>query len=150
MKKSAFKHIVFTYTRKIGESFNTMLNAIGKKYDLTSMQVRILMELYHHGSHTIGQLAERLYVAGANLSTMCKKLEKIGLVERNRDHDDERIVRIDLSEQGKLITREIDQYLDEKISTAMENVSQEDLSEIAEGVIRLERLLQKSIHEEKE
>jgi MarR family transcriptional regulator, organic hydroperoxide resistance regulator len=143
MKVPEFKNIVWDYTRKIDENMNITLNSMGNKYGLTTMQLRILMELFQKGSKTIGSLAEDICIAGANISTMCKKLEKLGFVERNRAKEDERIVRIKLTEIGRQTILEIDNYFNEKISQNMADEAEETFETIISGMGKLYSLLQK-------
>ena len=49
---------------------------------------------------SIGELAEALGVTGSSVTTACKRLEKAGLVTRERQSDDERMVRVMLTEEG--------------------------------------------------
>src|SRR5690554_7002728 len=98
MNISEFKKVIWEYTRKINENTNKSFNPIFEEHGLTMLQARVLMELYYYGSNSIGNLAESIYVAGANISTICKRLEKEGLVERTRNQEDERIVMVVLTE----------------------------------------------------
>jgi len=100
MNISEFKKVIWEYTRKINENTNKSFNPIFEEHGLTMLQARVLMELYYYGSNSIGNLAESTYVAGANISTICKRLEKEGLVERTRNQEDERIVMVVLTEMG--------------------------------------------------
>src|ERR1700727_1386018 len=49
------------------------------------------------------ELIEMLQLDGPTLSPMLKRLEAAGLVTRTRDPDDERQLRIDLTEQGRAL-----------------------------------------------
>lgn len=72
MNISEFKKVIWEYTRKINENTNRFFNPIFEEYGLTMLQARVLMELYYNGSSSIGNLAESIYAAGANISTICK------------------------------------------------------------------------------
>jgi DNA-binding MarR family transcriptional regulator len=143
MEMPEFKNIVWDYTRKINENMNTALSLMGNKYGLTTMQLRILMELFRKEPQTIGSLAEDICIAGTNISTMCKKLEKQGFVERNRAAEDERIVRIKLTEMGRQTMLKIDIYFNEKISQNMADEAEETFETIISGMEKLNSLLRK-------
>lgn len=142
-----FKQILFDFTRQIGENTNAYFNAVGTRYQLTMIQIRILMELYHNGSHTMGSLAESVHMADANISAMCKKMEKRGIVIRRRDADDERIVRIELSDSGNLIMKEINRSIDLSIARALATESEESQETIVQGLIKFNHLLEKIVKE---
>lgn len=115
MNISEFKYLLWDNTRKIHERMNTMLNVWGARHGLSALQLRILMEIYQHGSLTVGSLANNILIAGANISPMCKKLEGLGFLRRIRDRLDERVVRIELTEKGQLVIKEIDDFFDQRI-----------------------------------
>ncbi len=143
MNVSDFKNIMWDYTRKISESMNNAFCPVCVQYELTMLQVRILVELYRYGSHTVGSLADSTSIAGANVSAMCKKLEGRGLLERLRNHDDERVVKIALTQMGRGIVLEIDTSLNEKFLQQMEGESEETFDDIILGLEKLDTLLQR-------
>lgn len=68
--------------------------------EMTPEQHWLLRLLRRRGPLSIGELAELLGVTGSSVTTACKRLEKAGLVRRERQSDDERMVRVLLTEQG--------------------------------------------------
>ncbi len=68
--------------------------------EMTPEQYWLLRILRRRGALSIGELAEALDVTGSSATTACKRLEKAGLVTRERQSDDERMVRVMLTEQG--------------------------------------------------
>jgi MarR family transcriptional regulator, organic hydroperoxide resistance regulator len=143
MDVTDFKNILWNNTRKINEKTNGLINTLCEHHGITTLQGRILIEIHHHGSHTIGSLASRLNIAGTNASTMCKKLESQGFLERVRDEADERVVKVALSEKGISVVEEINQELIEKISNAIQGESDQNLNEIINGLNKLIEMLEK-------
>ena len=68
--------------------------------EMTPEQYWLLRLLRRHGALSIGELAEVLGVTGSSVTTACKRLEKVGLVTRERQVDDERMVRVALTDEG--------------------------------------------------
>jgi DNA-binding MarR family transcriptional regulator len=68
--------------------------------EMTPEQYWLLRLLRRRGALSIGELAEALGVTGSSVTTACKRLEKVGLVTRERQVDDERMVRVALTDQG--------------------------------------------------
>ena len=68
--------------------------------EMTPEQYWLLRLLRRRGALSIGELAEALGVTGSSVTTACKRLEKAGLVTRERQVDDERMVRVALTDQG--------------------------------------------------
>ena len=68
--------------------------------EITPEQYWLLRLLGRDGALSISELAEALGVTGSSVTTACKRLEKAGLVTRERQQDDERMVRVMLTSQG--------------------------------------------------
>jgi len=138
-----FKNILWDYTRKISDNTNTVITSLCEHHGLTILQIRILVEIEKHGAHTIGSLASRLNIAGTNISTMCKKLGNSGFLDRVRDSEDERVVKVVLSDKGNQVVEEINQELIDKIAAAMKGETDESLMDIINGLKKLNELLEK-------
>src|SRR5512134_1064887 len=65
-------------------------NTIG---DLTWSQFAVLEALYHLGHMTQGEISAKVLKSGSNMTTVIDNLERDGLVRRERDADDRRVVR---------------------------------------------------------
>lgn len=143
MDLAGFKKIIWDYTRQINENANNVLSPVCEQYSLTILQLRILMELYRYGPHTVGSLAEGIHVAGTNISAMCKKLERMKLLKRVRDRNDERVVKVVLTVKGNETVSDINSYLDEIILQSIGNEAEDTLDDIINGMQKLNNLLQK-------
>src|SRR6266851_10424204 len=77
----------------------------GKAYVITPPQWGILSFIAHEQEQTIGALAQRLGVDAPAVTNIVQRLEQSGLVERVRDREDQRIVKVSLSEEGQGIMR---------------------------------------------
>lgn len=143
MNVPEFKNIVWDCSRKINENTSRIFSPVCEQYGLTMLQVGILSELSSDGSQTIGSLAEGIYVAGTNISAMCKKLDNMGLLKRTRNQSDERVVNVTLTEKGSIIVSEIEKIFDERITQIMDDGLAEDLDDIIKGMKKLDNLLEK-------
>lgn len=79
--------------------YRTLLGPLG----LTYPQYLAMMALWETTPQTVGALGKRLSLDSGTLTPLFKRLEKLGLVERRRDPDDERRVLIDLTEKGQAL-----------------------------------------------
>ncbi len=71
-----------------------------RRGEMTPEQYWLLRLLRRRGTLNISEMAEALGVSGSSITTASKRLEKVGLVTRQRQIDDERIVLVMLTEQG--------------------------------------------------
>ena len=142
MEVIEFKNVVWDMTRRISECMDGMFRPISEQYGLTHMQMRILMELWSaEDSPTIGQLGRTLGMTSGNMSSMCKRLEQEGFLLRVRDLQDERMVKIALSEKGKDTVRAIDRLVEEKYASCLERLGRERMEQVAENLREIDALL---------
>ena len=86
---SASNHIIRAYRGPLAE--------IG----LTYPQYLAMLVLWQHGEQSVKGLSDRLLLDSSTLTPLLKRLEGAGLVNRQRDQGDERVVRVFLTPQGK-------------------------------------------------
>ena len=70
---------------------------------LTYPQYLALLVLWERDGLAVNELGERLFLDSGTLTPLLKRLEASGLVERQRDPQDERRVRIRLTPQGRAL-----------------------------------------------
>ncbi len=71
-----------------------------KPWNLTYPQYLALVVLAT-GEHTVSELGDALSLDSGTLSPLLRRLEARGLVARRRDGDDERVVRVSLTDAGR-------------------------------------------------
>lgn len=85
-----------TASRAFGGFYRQALKDLG----LTYSQYLVMLVLWEHGPQPVKGIGERLQLDSGTLSPLLKRLEKAGLVRRERSHEDERSVLIDLTDEG--------------------------------------------------
>jgi MarR family 2-MHQ and catechol resistance regulon transcriptional repressor len=68
---------------------------------LTPRQFGVLESLYHLGPMRQGEISAKLLKSGGNITLVVDNLEKRGLVQRERDENDRRVVVVSLTEAGQ-------------------------------------------------
>jgi len=95
---------------RFARAFSTVDSRISqtfKAHDLTSGQFGVLETLYHLGPMHQGALGEKLLQSKGNISTIITNLAERDLVERRRDPEDRRYVKIHLTEDGRQLIGDI-------------------------------------------
>ncbi|MEQ6434712.1 MarR family transcriptional regulator [Comamonas sp. w2-DMI] len=82
--------------------YKPLLEAIG----LTYPQYLVMLVLWEGDRLTVSELGERLTLDSGTLTPLLKRLEAAGLLARLRDAEDERRVRIVLTEAGRALRAE--------------------------------------------
>jgi DNA-binding MarR family transcriptional regulator len=73
---------------------------VARQRDLTIQQFLILRLLDRHGPLPMGELARRVGVTPGSMTTACKRLERMGLVERRRGDGDGRVVVVTVTAEA--------------------------------------------------
>ncbi|TMV57747.1 MarR family transcriptional regulator [Thioclava sp. BHET1] len=84
-------------------AFNRVYKPLLDELGLTYPQYLAMIALWAEDGLTVSQLGERLFLESNTLTPMLKRLESLGYVHRKRDSEDERVVRISLSESGRAL-----------------------------------------------
>ena len=95
----------------------TERNTLG---DITPSQFAVLESLYHLGSMTQGEVSTKVLKSGSNMTTVIDNLERDGLVRRERDAKDRRVIHIHLTEAG---TSKLDAVLPGHIAALVDEFS---------------------------
>jgi DNA-binding MarR family transcriptional regulator len=88
-----------TAARNIVSIYRPVLEPLG----LTHPQYLVMLALWERSPRTLGALAAELAMEPATLSPLVKRLETQGRVGRTRRTDDERVLDIALTDEGRAL-----------------------------------------------
>ncbi len=133
---------------------NDLLESIIPKYHKTSMlrfssinitpsQAEILFLLEERGQLMVSEIAGQLDMVNSNVSNICSRLKRAGYIERRRQKEDQRIVKIGLTDQAlpKLEKLKVENALFYQKMNQL--ISEEDIADICTGLEKLDCLMEK-------
>jgi len=92
-----------------------IVRALGKAlqpFDLKIAQLDLLMNLYRHPGASQHDVARKLLVGRSNVTMLMPQLEKQGLIRREGDPKDKRVLRLYLTPQGEeLLLKALKAYM---------------------------------------
>ncbi|MBO6039862.1 MAG: MarR family transcriptional regulator [Oscillospiraceae bacterium] len=88
---------LYACSREIIRQYKPFLDEL----DLTYTQYITMLVLWEHGSLTVKELGQFLFLDSGTLTPLLKKMEAKGLISRRRDREDERSLIVSLSEEGE-------------------------------------------------
>ena len=88
-----------TAARNVVSLYRPVLEPLG----LTHPQYLVLLALWENSPRSLGELADELAMEPATLSPLVKRLEAQGRVSRGRRTDDERVLEIALTPEGRAL-----------------------------------------------
>ncbi len=87
---------LYAATNAVVRSYRPLLAAI----DLTYPQYIVMLALWQDGDGTTRHIADRLHLAPNAITPLIDRLEVAGLVRRERDTRDRRVVHVRLTDKG--------------------------------------------------
>ncbi|MBO6157764.1 MAG: MarR family transcriptional regulator [Firmicutes bacterium] len=111
---------LYAAARKVTGLYTPYFHDLG----ITYTQYVVFMVLWEQDGLTIGELGSKLRLDSGTLTPLLKKMEEKGYVTRKRSTEDERIVRIYLTDNGRSVQ---DALLDvpEKVSCCIDLTPEE-------------------------
>src|SRR5580698_10030669 len=88
---------IYSANLAFGKAYKPILEELG----LTYTQYITVIALWEEDHQTVSGLGEKLFLESNTLTPMLKKLEAMGYLERQRDPEDERQVRVSLTKVGR-------------------------------------------------
>lgn len=103
-------------------------------------QFAVLAALWVHGSHTLGELAERERVSAPSMNRTVNCLQDSGYVSRAADETDGRKVVISLTDQGRAVVDETARRRDAWVEAALAELSADQRATLAHAAEIMERM----------
>lgn len=125
--KEKLKENIFSLVYEVFKRFQERMDLDVAKTGLTHLQLTILVILKEKKSNTVGNLSKELGINQGNTSSICKKIEKMGYLERKRNEQDERVVNLFLTKEGEKVIDTISSEWKRMIDPILEETSEEAL-----------------------
>ena len=119
MKDMCF--LFYVSSKEIVNKFNKHL----KQYDISFPNYVMMLYIENSNPVFIKTLCDQLYLDSGTISPIIKRLEKKGLIERMRTEEDERRVKVQLTQKGSVLKEKFEQISDEVLTQF--NMSSEDI-----------------------
>ncbi len=104
---------VLSTLRKIIRAIDIHSRQLSKQYGLTGPQLVVISEIGQAGAMTIGELARRVSLSQATVTTILDRLETKELATRMRGSQDKRRVYVDITEKARSILETHPNFLQE-------------------------------------
>jgi DNA-binding MarR family transcriptional regulator len=88
---------LYAASKEITRMYNPLLEPL----NLTYTQYIVMLVLWENAPLSVKQLGAKLFLDSGTLTPVLKKLEKKGYLERHRDTKDERVLVVNLTNEGK-------------------------------------------------
>ncbi|WP_102691141.1 MarR family winged helix-turn-helix transcriptional regulator [Rummeliibacillus pycnus] len=100
-------------------------------YTITPPQFIALQWLHELGDMTIGDLSNKMYLAFSTTTDLVDRMERNDLVQRIRDNQDRRVVRIHLLKEGERIIEEVIEQRQNYLADIVKDFQSEEVQSLS-------------------
>lgn len=108
------------------QAYRTLSDKLMDEIAMHRAQAALLCQLFVQDGSTQSEIANQLGVQGATVTNMLQRMEEAGLVTRQRDREDNRLVRVYLTEEGRDKERSINEQFSKVEAATFAGFSDED------------------------
>lgn len=116
-------------------AYSRVYKPVLEQLGLTYPQYVTIICLWEEDRQTVKGLSEKLFLEPSTLTPMLKRLEAMGYVRRERDTEDERSVRVSLTDAGRALREKAFDY--REITAKAAGLAPEDFRALQKAVVNL-------------
>jgi MarR family transcriptional regulator, organic hydroperoxide resistance regulator len=133
---------------QVAQAYRSLSDTFMDQIGLHRAQATLLCRLFVQDGLTQSEIAEQLAVQGATVTTMLQRMEEAGLVARHRDPDDNRLVRVYLTDAGRQRERSITAQFTRGEEAIFAGISPQDRTTLRQMLQQMLQNMLQQIHSE--
>lgn len=126
--------IIYLYTES-----RRLTKGMAREVGLTGPQLTVIKLLESFGDLSLSSLSERIRAQNSTVTGIIDRMEREGLVRRERSTTDRRVVYIRLSDKGHRLARSIDVQPMEMVRDALSALSASDVRDLLRILGKLQK-----------
>ncbi len=111
------------------------------QFDITPPQFNALQALIRNQSMTMGELCQELFLASSTVTDLIDRMEKNDLVQRVRDEDDRRVVRLQVKDKGRSVLDEVMRARRAYLATVLSALSVPECNRLRDSLKQIHELM---------
>lgn len=139
---SIVETIIYLYTES-----RRLTKGLASQFGLTGPQLTVVKLLESFENLSLSSLSERIRAQNSTVTGIIDRMEREGLVRRDRSTTDRRVVHISLSEKGQKLAKQIQVEPMEIFRGALQSLSHADLRDLLRIMNKLQRYVRTHIAE---
>ncbi len=137
---SIVETIIYLYTES-----RRLTKGMAREVGLTGPQLTVIKLLETFENLSLSNLSERIRAQNSTVTGIIDRMEREGLVRRERSTVDRRVVHIRLSDKGQKLAKQIQVEPMEIFREALESLSQADLRDLLRIMNKLQRYVRSRV-----
>ena len=110
-------------------------------FGITTPQFNALLVLRDNPNITMGDLCEKLFLACSTATDLIDRMEKNGLLERSRDKQDRRVIRLSISDKGRQVISEVIEARRRYVASILGKLTAEEIEQLGNSLDKLHSLM---------
>ncbi len=127
--------------------FKRELNQLNEQKFMKTLLWLTLIDEY--GSPSISNLGKKINVSKSQMTSRVDQLVDDGMIERINDTEDRRIIRIQLTKNGKNFLKDSKKNIGAEMNELIAPLSVEDLEALKTSILTIKKIVQKIQHSQK-
>jgi DNA-binding MarR family transcriptional regulator len=125
---------IYAASRVVIKLYTPLLHELG----LTYPQYLTMLVLWQYNKLSVNDIGNKLMLESNTLTPLLKRLEKQGLISRNRSTHDERVVEISLTKEGLNLKKQAS-TIPEKLACSLSSsgIAKEELEQMKKTLLKL-------------
>jgi DNA-binding MarR family transcriptional regulator len=136
--------IIYLYTES-----RRITKEAARRADLTGPQLTVVKMLEQIGELSLSELSERIRAQNSTVTGIIDRMEREGLVTRERSKEDRRVVFIRLTSKGKRLAEDIPVEPWEIFRSALESLTASEVRDLVKILGKLARRVQAAVRSER-
>lgn len=128
--------------RRIIRAVDIYSRKLKAQYELTAPQLICLNSIVEHGPTTASKIARHVYLSPSTLVGILDRLESRGLVRRERDTHDRRVVNVLATDEGRKLVEHAPSALQDGLAKALKDLPRLEQATIALSLKRVVDLME--------
>jgi DNA-binding MarR family transcriptional regulator len=110
-------------------------------FGITPPQLNALVILIEQDGITMGELCDRMYLACSTATDLIDRMERNGLIERERDQNDRRVIRLRVKPPGRQVIEEVMKARKRYLGGVLRQVPEEEHEQLIKGLRDLHSIM---------
>lgn len=133
---------ILSAIRRITRAVDIHSRKLHNEFQTTTPQMICIYELMRNDGMTLSELSKAVSIGLSTVNGIVDRLELKGLLTRLRSSEDRRKVLLHITDSGRMITRQAPSLLQDRLSCALQNLSELEQVTIAMSLERVVDLME--------
>jgi DNA-binding MarR family transcriptional regulator len=123
--------------RRLTRALDIHSRRLAAEKDVTSVQLFCMKMLAHDGVDTATEVARKVHLSPSTVVGVLDRLEAKGMIERARDREDRRVVRVVLTRKGRDLIKKTPDPVEDLLRRQSNEVAPGETGRLADAIERL-------------